>query len=141
MSSGSLKFCFRAEILRCKNQVVQKHFQLVPKHGNMGKNILIRLHRTLLKNNNRPQNPSKFCFFASAKVSWQCHQINESFAEFRKTFVEEKQNLLGFWGQVNQRTSVSSDLIYISNQGNHGTIWCLGFSLIENSNNLHHSYN
>ena len=48
-----LEIYFRAEILRCKNQVVQKHLQGVPKHGNMGQNILVRLHYqpTEVKNN------------------------------------------------------------------------------------------
>ena len=40
-----LKFCFRAEILWRKNQFVQKHLQVVPKHGNMGKSILVRMPR------------------------------------------------------------------------------------------------
>ena len=34
LSRGFIKFCFKAEILRCKNQVVQKikkHLQVVPK--------------------------------------------------------------------------------------------------------------
>ena len=35
ISSGFLKFCFRAVILGCRNQIVQKHLQVVPKHGNM----------------------------------------------------------------------------------------------------------
>ena len=43
LSSGFWKLCFRAEILRCNNQVVQKLLQVLPKHGNMGQNILVRL--------------------------------------------------------------------------------------------------
>ena len=44
MSSRYLIFCFSRDINVQKIRVVQTLLQVVPKHGNTGKNILVRLN-------------------------------------------------------------------------------------------------